>query len=185
MAAELLGINETADLFLNCVNDALNSAGYPVCAHYRTVGPPVIGPLCCECAEDPDVVLPPDSLVPSGEATIHFEQLYDADPTTLDPVDPVHPCKRVATVADFTIVVTHCYPVLDGRGEIPHPDDLDAAADTAHKMMETIWLSLTCGTCIADMRFLIRAVAVDAMPEGGCSVIVARLSAEVKIKQPV
>lgn len=151
---------------LTCVCDSLADAGRPTCACYATIGPPIIGTNCCECEAGV-----------TGEATIHFEQMYDADPQTLQNTLRVHPCRNSVTVADATVIVTRCYPTLTEDGELPPPDEVDLAASTMHDDVCVIWKALTC--CVTS-PMLIRSVAVDSMPEAGCSAIAARVSVEVR-----
>lgn len=160
----------TARTLLACVGEALEDAQRPVCASYATVGPPVIGPMnCCECGGGQ-----------TGEATINFERLYDANPETLQQVTPVHPCKRTVTVADFSIVLTRCYPRIDESGQMPSPDEVDEASALLHEDVRDIYAALTC-TC-SGYRLIVQEVAVNAMPEAGCSVIASRVSVEVDLR---
>lgn len=175
VAAVAETIDVTADTLLACVCEALTEANMPVCDCYTTTGPPVIGPLCCECETDPDT---PEGVTASGEAIVYFEQMYPAEPDTLQPVSRVGPCKRGTTAADYTVIVTHCYPTIDENGEQPPAEDVAAATAEVHAMVKTLWKALGCG-CIAA-RLIVRNVAVDRPPESGCSVIAARVTIEVK-----
>jgi hypothetical protein len=148
----------------------LTAAEKPVCACYATIGPPVVG-LCCACETDAPTT--------TGEATVHVEQIYDADPNTLEQISRIHPCNRSVVAADLTIVVTRCYPMVDEGGNMPPTDDQDEAALSMHDDLTTVWQALTCGC--SDVRLTVRNVAVDAMPDAGCAVLVARLTAEVRL----
>lgn len=172
-------IDTTARAILACVCEALanNEAESdedknPVCACYATIGPPIVGGNCCECdIEDSDVK-------GVGEATIHFERLYDADPNTFEQVPRIHPCKRGFTVADFSINVTRCYPMFNEDGSTPDIEDQDGAATDMHADVQTVYKALTCGC--TDYSLVVQEVAVGAMPEAGCSVLGARITVEVK-----
>lgn len=161
-------LDTTASGVLACVCAALADAGRPVCACYQVVGPPIVGTNCCECDDGG-----------TGEATVYFEQMYDADPTTLQKVSRVHPCRQSTTVADLTVVVTRCYPTIGDDGELPDPDDVDEAASSVNADVCSIWNAVSCG-CDLDANLLIRSVAVDSMPEAGCAAIAARLTVEVR-----
>lgn len=168
-------IDTTARNLLDCVCDRLaiknEEINRPVCKCYATIGPPIVV-LCCECeVEDSEQKA-------TGEATIHFERLYDADPTTLEQVSRVHPCKRSTTVADFTIVVTRCYPMINEAGEMPDSEDQDAAATDMHSDISDVFAALTCGC--NGYPLIVQEIAVDSMPEAGCAVLSARISVEVK-----
>ncbi len=171
MASDL---DTTARALLGCVCDALETAERPVCACYATVGPPVVG-MCCSCGTDGYS----GESSTTGEATIHVEQIYDADPNTLTQVARIHPCSRSTTAVDLTIIVTRCYPTLDESGNMPPTDDQDEAALAMHDDLDTVWKALTCGC--SDVRLTIRNLSVDAMPDAGCAVLAARVTAEVRI----
>lgn len=162
-------LDTTAQQLLACVCEALaaEDVDRPVCSCYKTIGPPVIG-LCCECSSGT-----------TGEATIHVEQVYDCDSETLEQVTRVHPCRRGTTAADMTIVVTRCYPTIDEQGQMPDTDDQDVAATSMHDDIGVVFKALTCGC--ADIRLTVRNIAVDAPPDAGCAVLVARVTAEVKL----
>lgn len=160
-------LDTTARALLSCLCEALEDAERPVCACYATIGPPVVG-LCCEC-----------STGTTGEATVHVEQVYDADPNDLTQVNRVHPCNRSTTAADLTLVVTRCYPTLDESRNMPPTEDQDEAALSMHDDITTVWKALTCG-CFTG-RLTVRNVSVDAMPDAGCAVLAARVTVEVRI----
>lgn len=166
-------LDTTTRALLACVCDALADEGRPTCQCYATVGDPVIG-LCCSCEGDGY-----SADAPTGEVTVHLEQIYDVDPATLQQVTPIRPCRKTTTAADITLVVTRCYPTVDEFGNMPDPDAADAAATLLHDDVTTVWNALTCG-CF-DGRMIVTQVAVGAPPEGGCAVLIARVTVEVKL----
>lgn len=162
-----LDLNDTTRELLACLCEALDTAERPSCACYATIGPPVVG-LCCECETGA-----------TGETTVHVEQVYDADPETLQQVTRIHPCRRSTTAADITLVVTRCYPMLDEQGNMPSEDVQNAAATSMHDDLAVVWKALTCGC--SDVRLTVRNISVDAMPDAGCSILAARVTAEVRL----
>lgn len=164
-------IDTTARALLACVCDALEAVNRPACQCFATVGPPVVA-LCCSCDEDT-----------SGDLTIHFERLYDGDPTTLEQVDRIHPCRQSTTAADFSIVLTRCFPMINELGEMPDSDTQDAAALDMHQDIGTVFRALTCGC--NESPLILREIAVDSMPDSGCMVLAARVSTEVSMKNVV
>lgn len=161
-----LDLDGTARKLLSCICDALADAERPVCSCYATIGPPVIGANCCECEKGS-----------TGEATVHFEQMYDADPSSLQQVNRIHPCRQSTLAADLTVVVTRCYPTLDESGQFPDTHVVDEVTGEMHADVSTVYQALVC--CV-ETRMLIRSVAVDSMPEAGCSALAARVTVEVK-----
>jgi hypothetical protein len=160
-------IQTTADALLDCVCAALADIGRPTCACFNVIGDPmVIQATCCEC--EPGT---------TGELTIHLERLYDVDPTTLSPVDRVRPCKRSTVAADFAFVLTRCYPTVTEDGQLPDPEDQDAAARDLNQDAAAIWTALTC--CEGVDPRIIREVAVEAAPQAGCSAVLARVTIPV------
>lgn len=160
-------IGSLASQLLDCVCATLEDRGRPACNCYPTIGPPVVGP-CCEC-EDTGV---------TGNLTINFETMYPADANTLERVVRVYPCRTGARAADFTMVLTRCYPKIEqvgGEIVLPDPTEIEEAADGLHQDAELIWQALTCCT---DLRLRWRDLAVDTDPEGGCSMIAARITVE-------
>lgn len=166
-------IDTTARALLACICDKLTDVERPACACFATIGPPVVG-LCCTC--DTDTY---SGTTTTGDLTIHVERLYDADPATLDQTPRVHPCRRGFTVADFSIVLTRCYPMVDEQGQMPDTDAQDEAATTMHLDLADVYAALTCGC--NDYPTIIREIAVDSMPEAGCSALAARVTVEVKV----
>lgn len=162
-------ISTTSDLLLDCVCTALSTAGRPVCECYTTVGDPMIA-ICCEC--DPGV---------SGEVSIHLDRLYEVDPTTLLSVFRVRPCKRGTVAGDFVIVLTRCWPTVNEAGEIPDTEDQDAGARDLHDDAAIVWNALACCT---GLRLLINEISVDAPPQAGCSILTARVTAELIPRPP-
>lgn len=163
-------IDTTARLLISCVCDALEEAQRPACQCYATVGPPVVA-LCCECSTDT-----------SGDLTVHFERLYDADPATLEQVSRIHSCRQSTMVADFSIILTRCFPMLSETGEMPDADAQDVAALDMHTDVGTVFRALTCG--FVETPLIVREIAVDSMPDAGCMVLAARVSTVVSLKQP-
>lgn len=171
-------IDTTASKLLACVVDKLRNEGRPVCDSYPTVGPPEII-LCgcgCEVKDGKGQIIPA-----SGEATIHFEKTYLADPTTLQQIPQVVGCgKRGRWVADFSIVVTRCFPINDPAQTGSATIDADTYRDKStdlHADLQDIVAALTCG-CNGYM-LIVQEVAVDNMPDAGCSVIGTRVSVGV------
>lgn len=162
MAADL---TTTSTTLLDCVCDALATAGRPVCSCYATIGAPIIA-NCCECATDT-----------TGEAVISFERMYEADPQTLLQVDRVRPCKGGIKVAEFNLFVSRCYPTLDEQGNLPTPEEQDEAALNLNTDVEIVWHALTC--CGHDSPLRVIEIVVDSDPEGGCSALSARVAVEV------
>lgn len=122
--------------------------------------------MCCECPSGA-----------TGDATVHFRSLYPAERDTLQPARIFSTCKRPGFLAaDFTIVVTRCYPTIDESGNMPDPTEQDDAATLMHADVATVFKALRCCT---DMRMIIRSIDVDAMPEAGCAALAARVTVEV------
>lgn len=161
-------IDTTARLLLDCVCEALEATGRPACSCFATVGPPVVA-LCCECSTDT-----------SGDLTVHFERLYPADPSTLEQVSRVNKCNPGTMAADFSLVLTRCFPVLSETGEMPDSDEQDAAATDMHEDIGTVFRALTC-QCL-DTAVIVREIAVDSMPDSGCMVLAARVTTEVSMR---
>lgn len=158
-------VGALAHTLLDCVCAVLEEAGRPACNCYATVGPPMVGP-CCEC-EDTGV---------SGDLTINFETMYPADSRTLERVVRIYPCRAGVVAADFTVVLTRCYPTVGEDLQLPSPEEQDDAASDLHKDANLLWRALT---CCPGVRLRWRDLAVDSDPEGGCSMIAARVTVEV------
>lgn len=166
----MVDVDTPARALLACVCEALEVDGRPVCTCHATVGPPVIG-MCCNCA-DAGTGMTPES------ATVHFRSLFPANRDTLEPVRQFSACKKPGFLAaDFTIVVTRCYPTLDESGEMPDPAEQDGAATLMHADVDTVFRALRC--CADVGRLIVRSVDVDAQPEAGCAVLAARVTVEV------
>lgn len=170
-----MAVDEIAREVLQCVSDALEEAGRPVCASYAVVGTPVVPPGC-QCDDNKD------NVVHEGRAVLQFEQMYDADPVTLQKIVRVRPCKRGTRVIDLTVWVTRCYPTLNEQGELDL-DAIDLAATEAHSDVDSIWAAFNC--CLGESHRVIRRVAVDSDPEGGSYLIVGQITVEVGQTQQV
>lgn len=160
-------INELAESLLSCVCVALEEAGRPACSCGKVVGPPVVRTPCCECDGTPGV---------TGDLTINFETKYPADPETLDRVTRVYPCRRgTANAADFTLVLTRCYPTVQEDLQLPSPEEWDEATEEFHEDVDIMWKALT---CCPGVRLRWRDLVVTSDPEGGCSYLAARVTVE-------
>lgn len=171
-------IDTTAAKLLACVTDKLKNEGRPVCDSYPTVGPPEVILCGCGCeVKDGNG----DIVYSSGEATIHFEKTYLADPTTLQQIPLVVGCgKRGQWVADFSIVVTRCFPINnpeESRSITIPPDIYRDKSTDLHIDVQDIIAALTC-KCNGYM-LIVQEVAVDSMPDAGCSIIGVRVSVGV------
>jgi len=169
VAAVVADLNVVASQLLDCVCAALEEAERPACNCYPTIGPPLVGP-CCECEDGSGI---------TGDLTINFETMYPADVRTLDRVTQVYPCRQRAVAADFTIVLTRCYPTVtktaDGI-ELPTIEDQEQAAEDLGRDLNIVWQALT---CCPGMSMRWRDLAVDSDPEGGCSMLAARITVDV------
>lgn len=160
-------IASLAQELLDCVCATFNDAGRPACDCYPTIGPPLVGP-CCAC-EDPAV---------TGNITINFETMYPADSQTLERVARIYPCRMGTVAADFTVVLTRCYPTVRQEGTeivLPSVDEQRLAAEDLHTDVNLMWQALT---CCPGVRMRWRDLAVDTDPEGGCSMLAARFTVE-------
>lgn len=159
-------IDAVARQLLDCACQFLEDAARPACQCYPTIGPPVVGP-CCTCDEEGS----------SGNLTINFETMYPADANTLERVVRVFPCRRGGTTAaDFTLVLTRCYPTLGDDGQLPAVEDIEEAAHDLHVDGNLLYDALT---CCPDVRVRWRDLVVDSDPEGGCSIIAARITVDM------
>ena len=168
-AAAVVSPGEAAERLLDCVCDALSTIDRPVCKCYQTMGTPVVG-RCCEC-EDTDVE-------GSGELSIHFRRLFDADPSTLLEVQRVRPCKGGTVAAQYRLVLARCFPTLDEDGELPDPEDLITAAEEQHLDVDAMWQALACCTGL-DLR--IDSITSDLSPRGGCSFLYADVTVAIRV----
>lgn len=157
---------ETAQRLLDCVCSALSADLRPVCKCYQTMGTPVILD-CCACDEETN-----------GEVSIHLRRVFDADPSSLNEVQRVRPCKGGVTAAQFRIVLARCRPIIDEHGDLPDPVEITEAANEQIRDIEIVWQSLACCSGI-DLR--IDDVSVDISEPGLCSVLYADLTAHVTI----
>ncbi len=156
-----------ADSLLTCVSDALSDDLRPVCKVYQTHGTPVIF-QCCEC----------DDLGANGEVSIHFRRLFDADPSTLNEVQRVRPCKGGVTAAQFRIVLARCRPIINEHGEIPEPDALTEHTQDQLRDVELLWQSLA---CCSGMDLRVDDVSADLSDPGTCSVIYAEITVAIAV----
>lgn len=159
-------LSETSRTLLTCVESALEADLRPVCKAYQTIGTPVIF-TCCECDDGMN-----------GELSIHFRRLFDADPSTLNEVQRVRPCKGGVVAAQFRLVLARCFPTIDEKGELPDKEFLEEAADDLQRDAELMWQSLACCTGL-DIK--IDDVSVDLGPKGGCSIVFADVTTQVRV----
>lgn len=157
-----------ADRLLQAASDALSDDLRPVCKVYQTHGIPVIF-QCCECEEGG-----PEA---NGEISIHFRRLFDVDPTTLDEVRRVRPCRGGATAAQFRLVLARCRPIIDERGQIPPPEILTEHTDDQLRDIELLWQGLAC----SGMNVRIDDISADLSEPGTCSITYVDVTVEVKI----
>ena len=155
-----------ADRLLTAVSDALSDDLRPVCKVYQTHGIPVIF-MCCECEEEGA----------NGEVSVHFRRLFDADPSTLDEVRRIRPCRGGVIAAQFRIVLARCRPIIDEKGEIPPPETLTDHTQDQLRDVELLWQSLAC----AGMDVKIDDVTADLSDPGNCSVTFADVTVQVQV----
>jgi len=156
---------DTANEILSAVSDALSDDLRPVCKTYTALGTPIIL-NCCECEDEVN-----------GELSIHFRRLYDADPSTLNEVQRVRPCKGGKTAAQFRLVLARCRPIINEHGELPEPSMITEAAEDQIRDSELLWQSLAC----TDMDLRIDDVSIDLSDPGMCSVIFADITVAVMV----
>lgn len=159
-------VTDTMTALQTCVCEALEDADRPVCGCGFTVGPPMIGPAqCCTCATG------------TGQVVVFLERMYPSDGVApYDQVPRLENCRPGPVAADFTIVLSRCYPTLDKTGNGPSLDATTAAADDLNADMSVVWKALQC----CGSNIVIRESAVDADPEGGCSAFAVRVTTLVK-----
>lgn len=160
------------DALVACASSALEAVDRPVCDSGLTIGVPAQGPAgCCEdCGSDS-----------GGHVSGFLERVYPADPTTLEQVAPVFPCRPTATAADISIVTVRCYPAMDEQGNMP---DLETTTPYAHNLnddMMAVWSGLIC----CGTKLIIRDSAIQGDPEGGCSGFAIRVSVLVNMNVDV
>ena len=161
-----------ARLLVAC-SEALRDDGRPVCKVYQTHGIPII-PFCCEC-DDPE--LGEDA---NGEISIHFRRLFDADPTSIEEVRRLRPCRSSTTAAQFRIVLARCRPIINQDGEIPTPEELTEHTLDQLRDVELLWYALA----NSDEEIRIDDVSPDLSEPGTCAVIYADLSVRVDANCP-
>jgi hypothetical protein len=81
------------------------------------------------------------------------------------------------TAADFTIVVTRCYPTVDEQGNMPDLDTTTEFTTDLHTDLGLVWNALKC--CGSPIVF--RESAVDSDPDGGCSAFAVRVTVPVTL----
>jgi len=156
---------DTANEILSAVSDALSDDLRPVCKSYMALGTPIIL-NCCECEDEVN-----------GELSIHFRRLFDADPSSLNEVQRVRPCKGGKTAAQFRLVLARCRPIINEHGELPPPESITEAAEDQIRDSELLWQSLAC----TDMDLRIDDVSIDLSDPGMCSVIFADITVAVLV----
>lgn len=160
-------LSTTLQTLIDCVCSALADADRPVCACGMTVGPPVIGPAqCCECDGDT-----------GGQVTGNLERVFPVTGVLLESDTRVENCRPGLVAADFTIVVTRCYPTLDEQGNMPDLDQTTDATIGLHTDVGLVWNALKC--CGTNLVF--RESAVTADPDGGCSAFAVRVTVPVSM----
>lgn len=167
MAAD---IGTVADTLLACVCDALEDAGRPACTCTTTVGTPLVSAFCeCHAGDG------------SGELYVSFSTMYPVDPETLTRSEPVYPCRRPTMAAEFSVLLTRCFPTIDEKGELPSAERQADAADLLHADAQDIWTALTC--CAPELGRMRVSQVFVADPEGGISSIQFVVVVEVKVKK--
>lgn len=159
-----------ANRLLTAVSDALSDDLRPVCKVYQTHGIPVIF-QCCEC-DDPDL-----GAEANGEVSIHFRRLMDVDPSTLDEVRRIRPCRGGVTAAQFRLVLARCRPIINERGEVPPPETLTEHTEDQLRDVELLWQALAC----SGMDLRIDDITADLSDPGTCSVMFVDLTVQVQI----
>lgn len=160
---------EAAERLLECVCDALADAGRAVCSCYQTVGTPVVG-KCCDCGED--------DFEMTGELSIHFRRIFDADPNTLLEVQRVRPCKGGTLAASYRMVLARCFPTVNEHGELPQHEALTEKAEEQHEDIAILWQSLA---CCSGMNLRIDDISIDPNPQIGCSFLYADVTVSVQV----
>lgn len=156
---------------IDCVCAALSDAERGVCACGMTVGPPAIGPgQCCDCDCG-------DGCGTGGQVSGNLERVYPADGPLLQPDTRLENCRPSVTAADFTIVVTRCYPTVDEQGNMPDLETTSEFSDNLHTDLGLVWNALKC--CGSPIVF--RESAVDSDPDGGCSAFAVRVTVPVTL----
>lgn len=159
-----------ADRLLQAAADALSDDLRPVCKVYQTHGIPVIF-QCCECESEEGIE------GANGEISIHFRRLFDADPSTLEEVRRVRPCRGGVTAAQFRIVLARCRPIINEHGEIPPPEVLTEHTEDQLRDTELLWSALSC----SGMELRIDDITADLSEPGTCSVMFVDLTTQVVI----
>lgn len=165
-----LRLNDVAETLLACVADALSDDLRPVCKVYQTHGIPVIF-QCCEC-DDPEL-----GEEANGELSIHFRRMMDADPSTLDEVRRIRPCKGGVTAAQFRLVLARCRPIINEAGELPPPETLTEHTEDQLRDVELLWQSLAC----CGMEIRIDDISADLSDPGMCSITFVDLTVQVQV----
>lgn len=163
-----IGIDATLEALLDCICAGLADSGRPVCSCAATVGTPVIS-LCCECEAGEG----------EGELWGNLLRLYRGDNTSGADAAPTKPCAPVRWVAQFSVTVSRCSPVLDERGELPDPDARAAAAAQLHADVAALTRAVNC--CPLDEPAYLEQVSVDVDPSGGCSYLMATVRVPVSV----
>lgn len=161
---------EVAERLLSVVSDALSDDLRPVCKVYQTHGIPVIY-QCCEC-EDPDL-----GDEANGELSIHFRRLMDVDPSSLDEVRRVRPCRGGAIAAQFRLLLARCRPIVNEQGYPPAPEELTEHTQDQLRDVELLWQSIAC----SGMDVRIDDVTADLSDPGTCSIMFVDLTVPVQM----
>lgn len=163
-------LDTVANALLACACDALEAAGRPACTCATTIGTPMVSAFC-ECHTGPG----------SGELYVSFQTMYAVDPTTMTRVESIFPCRKPSMVAEFSVLLTRCFPTIDEKGELPSGEEQSEAAEQLHADVQDLWIALTC--CAPEVgRLRIDQVAVSD-PDGGISSVQLVVAVEVSLSK--
>lgn len=162
-----ISLEDTAQSLLDCVCEALAADQRPVCDCYQALGTPIIL-QCCECDDEGS----------TGELSIHFRRLFDADSVTLDEVRRVRPCKGGILAAQFRLVLARCNPIINDRGELPAKEDITDAANDQMRDVELMWQALACCT---GLTVRVDDITADLSEPGTCSAVYADVTVAVTV----
>lgn len=159
------GIDETLNIMMKCVDDALTEDGFGTLIVANTIGDPAIIPGT-ECGQD--------------ELWGHFLRAFRGDRDTGAEMRNRKPCAPATWWAQYRITLARCFPMLDDQGNLADPQDRSAAARTLHDDAATIQTALNCCDAIEEPPF-VEQIAVTVNPSGGVSLLVATVRARVSM----
>jgi len=165
-----LGIDETLQTLLSCVCAKLTELGVPACSCFATVGNPTesIG-LCCSCPSG------------TGELRASLTRVYRGDRTNgADSSVAAKPCAPVNWVAQYSVVLSRCFPKLSTSGNLPTGEKTQEAAAGLHADVAAMMRAIHC--CVLDEPAYVEQVAIEQDPQGGCSYITLSVRAPITIK---